>query len=475
MSRAKADTVKAFAGIDDAASALRSGAISSVELTGLMLDRIDLLDRHTRSYVHVCAERAIEQAKRCDRERARGLYRGPLHGVPVAVKDLCNTTFAPTAAGTVAYAGFMAPRNAAVVDRLEEAGAIILGKLAMTEGAFSLHHPDIPAPVNPWNQDYWTGVSSSGSGVATAAGLCFGAIGSDTGGSIRFPCAANNLSGIKPTWGRVSRRGTFALAETLDHIGPMARSVIDCAAMLGVIAGFDPEDPTSLTAPVPDYLASCVDNLDGVRIGIDRDYAFATADPEVAAALEAAIEVFQDLGAQFVGVTVPPSADLAASWTELCGAEAALVHHDRFAERPDDFGRALRFLLEGAAETSPITIARGFQRRYEFSSALKAMFDHVDAMLIPTMPMRIPTLEELAQRVPDMAWTGELLRFTAPFDFSGSPTVTLPNGVDTSGMPLSMQIAGPRMSEAMLIKIAHAYQARTHWHLRHPMLTGERA
>lgn len=475
MSAGIADSARAFAGALEAADAIRSGVVTSVELTQLMLERIERFDRQTRSYVYVCADRALEQARQSDCERAAGLDRGPLHGVPIAVKDLCNTTFAPTAAGTVAYAGSIASRNATVVDRLENAGAITLGKLAMTEGAFSLHHPDLQTPVNPWNENYWTGVSSSGSGVATAAGLCFGAIGSDTGGSIRFPCAANNLTGIKPTWGRVSRGGTFALAETLDHLGPMARSAVDCAAMLGAIAGFDPEDPTSLAAPVPAYLTDCCDRLDGVTIGLDCNYAFETADPQVEAALNAAIKVLRDLGAQLIEVTVPPCADLAASWTVLCGVEAALVHQKAFEVRPEDFGPGLRFLMQEAATVSPMAVARGCQRRLEFTSALATMFEGIDALLIPTIPMLLPSLEEIGRRANDLTWTADLLRFTAPFDFSGTPTITLPNGVDAHGMPLSMQFAGPRLSEPILISIAHAYQTRTSWHQRHPTLTGEPA
>jgi amidase len=205
--------------------------------------------------------------------------------VPIAVKDLCYTDFAPTAAGMLIYKGFIPPYTCTVVERLERAGAVILGKLSMTEGAFAIHHPGMPTPVNPWRAEVWTGASSSGSGAATAAGLCYGSLGSDTGGSIRFPSAACGLTGLKPTWGRVSRYGVFPLSETLDHIGPMTRTAADCAVMLAAIAGADPRDPTALLAPVPDYVAGLTGGIRGLRVGIAQSYAFDGLDDDVLRAL----------------------------------------------------------------------------------------------------------------------------------------------------------------------------------------------
>src|SRR6478672_8505384 len=210
------------------------------EVTQASLNRIDKLDGKFHGYAVVLAERAMAQAKKYDSEMAKGIWRGPLHGMPIGLKDLCYTTFAPTAGGTTIHARFVPSFSATIVDRLEHAGAVTLGKLKMTEGAYTSHHPDDQAPLNPWGTDYWVGSSSSGSGVATSAGLCFGSIGSDTGGSIRFPSATCGLTGIKPTWGRVSRYGVFPLAGSLDPVGPMTRSAGDAGAILGVIAGADP-------------------------------------------------------------------------------------------------------------------------------------------------------------------------------------------------------------------------------------------
>ena len=227
-----------YLSLDEVARRLKARKVSSVEATRAILDRIEALDPKLKSYATVTPERALQDAARLDAETAAGKSRGPLHGVPIAVKDLCNTAGVPTAAGMAIHRKHVPAKDATVVARLKQAGAVILGKLQMTEGAYGAHHPTIEPPVNPWNAAYWTGVSSSGSGVATASGLCFASLGSDTGGSIRFPSTMNGLSGLKPTWGRVSRAGVFPLAESLDHVGPMCRSALDAALVLGVIVNY---------------------------------------------------------------------------------------------------------------------------------------------------------------------------------------------------------------------------------------------
>jgi len=243
-----------YADLVEVGQRVQARRLSSVEVTQAVLDRIARLDGRLKSYATLTADLALAQAKQADAEIGRGTIRSPLHGVPIAVKDLCHTKGIPTAAGMPIHKDYRPERDATVVARLREAGAVLLGKLQMTEGAFAQHHPSMAAPVNPWSAAHWTGASSSGSGVATAAGLCFGALGTDTLGSIRFPSTMNGITGLKPTWGRVSRAGVFALAESMDHIGPMTRSAADAAALLGVIAGADADDPTATQDPVPDYL-----------------------------------------------------------------------------------------------------------------------------------------------------------------------------------------------------------------------------
>src|SRR5262245_249447 len=294
-----------YSSLRDVARRIQSKEISPVELTTRMLDRIAAVDGKLKSYATVMREQALEAAKRAEEEVQRGRYRGPLHGVPIAVKDLCYTKGVRTMAGTSIYAGFLPDHDATVVTKLSQAGAVLLGKLNLTEGAMGGYNPARDIPVNPWGEDLWPGASSSGSGVATAAGLCYGSIGTDTGGSIRFPSAANGIVGLKPTYGRVSRYGVFPLAESLDHVGPMVRRAGDAAVMFEVIAGFDSNDPTSLRDPVPHMLNELQKGVRGLRVGFDRRFAIEGIQPEQSAAIEAAVDALRQLGAQIVDVQMP--------------------------------------------------------------------------------------------------------------------------------------------------------------------------
>ena len=286
---------------------IQSRRISSEEVTRHMLARIEAVDARLHSYVTVMAQQALEDARRADAEIAQGRRRGALHGVPLALKDLLWTRGVPTTHGLTLHRDHRPTEDATVVRRLREAGAVILGKLQQTEGAFADHHPEITAPVNPWGAQLWPGASSSGSGVATAAGLCFGSLGTDTGGSIRFPSAANGITGLKPTWGRVSRHGAFELAASLDHIGPMARSAADAAAMLAAIAGADPLDPTASQCSVPDYLAMMTRGFSGLRLGMDRQWALDGVDAPSRQAVE------QAPGYAESGMILAETEDLAAA------------------------------------------------------------------------------------------------------------------------------------------------------------------
>ncbi len=448
---------------------IRRGEITSATITEAMLSRIAKLDGKFHSYALVLAERAMAQAKRCDEEIAKGIWRGPMHGVPIGLKDLCYTTFAPTAGGTTINAKFVPSFNATIVDRLELAGAVTLGKLKMTEGAYTSHHPDIQAPLNPWGTDYWVGSSSSGSGVATSAGLCFGSIGSDTGGSIRFPSATCGLTGIKPTWGRVSRHGVFPLADSLDHVGPMCRSAADAAAMLGVIAGADVNDPTALQAPVPNYLAGIGDGVRGLRIGVDRSYTQDGIDPQVVAALLEAERTLVDLGADIREVKFPSYAKLVSMWIPMCSIETAEAHLETYPSRKSEYGPDLAQLIEQGRSVTGVEIAQIHHERLKFCGSLAGLFGDIDLLLVPTMPVPIPTLAKMSEYGADPSVLLSILRFTAVFDFSGSPTITLPNGMASDGLPLSMQLVGPHLSEDVLARAAHAFQSVTDWHTRHAL------
>ncbi|MCH8827862.1 MAG: Asp-tRNA(Asn)/Glu-tRNA(Gln) amidotransferase GatCAB subunit A, partial [Chloroflexi bacterium] len=307
-----------FQTITQLAKRLKSREISPVEVTEHMLKRIDELDGHHKSYATLMAESARTQAKNAEAEISSGNYKGPLHGVPVAVKDLCFTNGVRTMGGSKVNAKHVPGFDATVVAKLNEAGAVMLGKLNLTEGAMGGYNPDFDIPLNPWNPDRWAGSSSSGSGVATAAGMAFGTLGSDTGGSIRFPASSCGTVGLKPTWGRVSRYGVLALAESLDHVGPLTRSSADAAIMLQAISGLDPNDPTTLPEPVPDMLDGIDSGVRGLRIGWSEKYSTDGVDPEVAAAVREGVKVLESLGAVIVEVEMPDVDSYLSAWPILC-------------------------------------------------------------------------------------------------------------------------------------------------------------
>jgi amidase len=312
------------------------------------------------------------------------------------------------------------------------------------------------------------GSSSTGSGVATSLGLCYGSLGSDTGGSIRFPSATCGLTGIKPTWGRVSRHGVFPLAESLDHVGPMTRSAADSAAILGAIAGHDVNDPTTYASAPPDYLETIGDGVRGLRIGIDRGYVSDGVDPQVVAALDAAERAFGELKAVVREVRFPDYRKLVSRWIAMCSVETAAAHRQTYPMRKSEYGPDLAQLIDQGLATSGVEIADIIIERAAFGRRLAEVFTHVDVLLVPTMPTPTPSLEMMKAYGEDPSLLLGILRFTAPFNFSGSPTITLPNGIDAAGMPLSMQIVGPHLGEAMLARAAQAFQYVTDWHKRRP-------
>lgn len=447
---------------------IHAGQLRSIDVTDALLARIEALQPRLHAFATVAADTAREAAREADREIAAGRVRGPLHGVPIAVKDLCDTAGIVTSAGMPLYRNRVPDRDATVIGRFKAAGAVLLGKLQMTEGAFSAHHPDIAAPVNPWRADLWPGVSSSGSGVALASGLCYGALGSDTLGSIRFPSTMNGVTGLKPTWGRVSRAGVFALAESMDHLGPMARSAEDAAALLAVIAGADPDDPTAAREPVPDYLAALDTPASTLRIGIDRAMIAAHAEPAVAAVCEAALEAFARLGARIVGVSFPDMGRMAEDALKQCVAECAVAHEATFDSDRHAYGPVLSSLIEAGRQVDAPTLVRIAARRAAFSGRVAAVFDDVDLVIMPAMNRASPSLADLAAQTSDLTARMARLFFTAPLDMSRNPTLTLPGGHTPEGMPVGFQIVGAHFDEARILGAGHAFQGCTGWHLRRP-------
>jgi amidase len=356
-----------------------------------------------------------------------------------------------------------------VVKRLRDAGALLLGKLQMTEGAFADHHPEVRVPVNPWHADHWSGASSSGSGVAVAAGLTTLATGTDTGGSIRFPSAANGVTGLKPTWGRVSVAGSFALAESLDHIGPMARSAADCGALLGVMAGPDPDDPTALRDPVPDYLAADPSHLSDLRVGFDPEYA-SGLDEATRRAIDDARAALGELGADVRTVRFPDVADAVADWPEACAVETAVAHAADFPARRAGYGPGLAGLLELGRSIPGTRLQQIALRRRAFAGRVTAFFETVDLLLIPAQPMASPTNARMATLGTDPDGFAKLVHFTAPFNLSGHPTITLPAGFTGAGTPVAIQFVAARLQEARLVRAGMAFQRCTDWHRRRPPL-----
>lgn len=467
-----------YLSLSELARLIEAKEISPVELTQMMLNRIHILDIRLHSYATVMADEALAAARAAERDIQSGNYRGPLHGVPIAVKDLCYTKGVPTKGGLKVLDGFIPEFDASVVAKLKAAGAVLLGKLTTTEGAMVGYHRDFDIPVNPWGEGLWAGVSSSGSGVATAAGLCFASLGTDTGGSIRFPSTANGIVGLKPTYGRVSRYGVLPLAESLDHVGPMTRSVRDAAIVLEAIAGHDPNDPTSLDVPVPRMLDEIGRGVQGLRIGFDRAYALDSSEPGLASAIEVALGELERLGAQVVDVQVPDVTAVLAAWPVVCAAEAVAAHRDTYPSRADQYGAYFREFLDFGASISEAELATARQVGKEFSDRFRAVLASVDAVLSPAggSPFAVPSglqygsMTEWNQAMADQSVAIEkaYTAFTFLHNFAGTPTLTLPCGLSNEGPPSTMQLAGNPLSEAMLCRIGHAYEQVTQWHERHP-------
>jgi amidase len=458
-----------YLGLLEVSRRIATRALTSEGVTEALLGRIARLNPLLKCFFAVFKEQALRDARQADREIAAGMWRGPLHGVPFGVKDILHMKGLATSAGTQVLMDFPAMEDSTVVARLKAAGAVLMGKLHMTEGAGLSHHPALPRPTNPWSKDHWTGLSSSGSGVAVAAGLCYGAIGTDTGGSIRMPSAANGLTGIKPTWGRVSRHGLVPLIESLDHVGPMARSAADAAAILQVIAGADPKDPTCLIDAVPNYLSKLTDSIRGISIGIDRRFNSGTS-PEIEHAMASAEQVLRDLGCRIRDINFPPMEILGQISSSLF-TEAAIGHAPYFPKHADRYGPWLRELLEAAKKVDGPTVAKGYIARDRFRGQMRALLSEVDMILVPGLGKVVPTWDAFDAQCKDMmTLSAGLMRFLIVFNIAAVPTISLPAGFTPGGLPIGLQLVGRHLDEARLCAAGDAFQRVTDHHVRHPPL-----
>jgi aspartyl-tRNA(Asn)/glutamyl-tRNA(Gln) amidotransferase subunit A len=450
-----------------AASALiHSRRASSVDLVRACLDRITRHDRELGAFITLTAEIALAEAKRADADLANGVDRGPLHGIPVALKDLYDTAGVRTTAGSRIFADRVPEHDSAVVERLRAAGAVFLGKLNLHEWALGVtnQNPHFGPACNPWDPARIPGGSSGGSAIAVASGFCYVSPGSDTGGSIRIPASLCGVAGLKPTYGRVSLRGVIPLAWTLDHSGPLARTVGDLALALSAIAGHDPLDPSSSETPSEDYAAGIEDGAKDVRVIVPTNHFFDDIDPEVDAAVRAAVGVLASLGATVTELALP-RADLISAQRAILLTDAAAYHREHLRERAADIGAdVLTRLRTGQTFTgTDYALARRDQGelRREWLAVLRAY----DVILSPTTPIAAP----LREGQDALAAAQRLTANTAPFNLTGLPAISIPCGFTRAGLPIGLQLAAGPWRERFLLRVARAYEHATPWHERLPL------
>jgi aspartyl-tRNA(Asn)/glutamyl-tRNA(Gln) amidotransferase subunit A len=457
--------------VKDASERLRSGALSSVELTQAVLARADELDPQLGTYLARFDEAALASAATADAELAAGLDRGPFHGIPVGVKDILAASEGPTTAQSLILdPAWGAGKDAPIVRRLRQAGAIITGKVTTME--FAIGMPDagkpFPIPRNPWNLATWPGGSSSGTGNGIAAGLFLAGIGTDTGGSIRIPAAFCGVSGLMPTFGRVPKSGCTPLGYSLDHVGPLARSVWDCAAMLQVLAGYDASDPDCLDVPVPDYLDALDGSLAGVRIGVERRHHFpADSDPAVRPSFEAAVAELERLGATLVEVELPYVDEIQAALMVIAASESLAYQMVDARSRWGDFFEGTRAMLARGALVSGADYVQAQRLRRAVQRQVQALFGQVDAIVMPTAAVGAFSYGEDALLDIDRLFKQV---FTSYWDAMGNPALVVPMGFTAERLPLSLQIVSRPFDEALALRIGHAYQQAADWHTLLPPL-----
>jgi aspartyl-tRNA(Asn)/glutamyl-tRNA(Gln) amidotransferase subunit A len=452
------------------AKAIASKALSCTELTEQTLKRISLVEPRLKAYAEVLTDQARTAAAAADNEISRGRYRGPLHGIPVAIKALYDVEGVRTTSCSQVRQDYIPASDSTVVRKLKEAGAIILGMATCYEFAFGF---DSAPTRNPWNIDHIPSGSSGGTGAAIAAGLCFAGPGTDTLGSIRAPAAANGIAGLKPTFGRVSTAGVTTLSWSLDHTGPMARSVEDLAILLNVMAGADPRDPGTIDVSAPDYTTALSTDIRGMRIGVPSNYFFTDVQPAVGDAVMEAVKQFEKLGAAIVPITIPIDDLLADAWVSIAIAEAATHHQRSLRNKAELYGDPVRFLLETGELTLATTYINAQRARSAWQSSLKAAMRDVDVIVTPTMPNTAMRVGEPTIKIGEREETvfAVSARFCAPFNMAGLPAASIPCGFAPNGLPIGLQIVGKPFDEATVLRTAYAFERDTDHHLRRPPIS----
>ena len=454
-----------------AAEALRTKRLAARELATAYLARIERVNPALNAYVTVCAERALDDARRADDELARGVHRGPLHGIPIGLKDLVDTAGVRTTCGSKVHATWVPAADATVARKLAGAGAVLLGKHNTHEYAFGVttNNPHWGATRNPWNLERIPGGSSGGGGAAMAARLACAAIGTDTGGSIRIPAAVCGVVGLKPSFGRVSKAGVFPMSFLFDHVGPITRTVEDAAIMLGAIAGYDPGDATTVPVPVPDYRSLLAGGVRGLRIGVPRTRLFQPVDPHVLAAVDAALAVLARLGASVADVEVPELSP--AAMFDLIVTEAKQIHAGTLASRAADLGPDLQVYLSGPTGDG-ISVAAALAKVRDYAAAMRTVLESVDLLALPTCSIGAPPIGADVVHVAgvEMQTFFAMAQRTAPFNAAGLPALSVPCGGTPDGLPIGLQLVGRPFDEATVLRAGHAYEQATDWYGRRPAL-----
>ncbi len=450
---------------------IASADVSSLKATESYLERIERLDGDIGAFMTVAADSAREQARAADAALESGGSLGPLHGLPVAIKDNIDTAGLRTTVGSSFFADRVPEADAEVARRLRRAGAVLLGKVTMHEFAYGATNDNahFGACRNPWDLTRIPGGSSGGSGAAVAAGLCAAALGTDTGGSVRIPAALNGVSALRPSNGRVSIRGVFPITWTFDTVGPLAHAVSDLAAFLDVLAGYDPDDPQSVDAPTDAYMGAAGGDLDGLRIGVPRNFYFEDVDSDIVGLVRAAADVLARGGAELEEIDLPGADGAVESATGMIRAEAFAIHRDRLRERPEGFGEDVRRRLQLGESITGADYAEHRQRAREWCRTVERAFERVDLILSPSTGTTAPPagLEMIET-------TRRLVRLTYGWSLAGLPALSIPCGFSDDGLPVGLQLAAARFRESLLIRAGAAYQRETDWHLREPVLASSK-
>jgi len=455
--------------IHQLAPLLQKKEISPVELFNEAIERIHQLQPKLNSFITVTEEEGRKAATEAESEIRKGQYRGPLHGIPISIKDLFATRGVRTTAGSKVLAQWVPDYDATAVARLHQAGMVLVGKTHMHEFAYGVtsDNPHYGPARNPWDPTRVPGGSSGGSAAAVASSQCTASLGSDSGGSIRTPAAVCGVVGLKPTYGRVSRYGAIPLAWSLDHVGPLTKSVEDAAIMLSAIAGPDPKDPSASSRPLPDYRQEMRGSIRGLRLGVPRQYFFEHVDPEIQKLVSAAIHQLESMGATLVEVDIPDLENCSAMEAHITLAEATSYHEPYLKRQADDYGPGVRTNLEAGRYLLATDYVKSQRARTLLQRNFNQAFKHADVIVSPTLPALPPLVGEvwvqsgnLREHVIDA-----FLRFNIPFDLTGFPAISIPCGLGSTGLPIGLQIAGKAFDETTVLRVANAYEQSTEWHL----------